>query len=112
LLAAVGVVASAAASGPLASVAWLRLAVFGVDMALAPSWSVCIDIGGRRAGLVSGTMNMAGNLGSFVTGLAFPYLAAWTGSHLPFFYVAAFLNGVAVLIWQFIDPRRSLESSP
>ena len=80
-------------------------------MTLAPSWSLCIDIGGRRSGLVSGTMNMAGNLGSFVTSLAFPYLADWTGSHLPFFYVAAVLNMSAILLWQFIDPHRSLESS-
>jgi MFS transporter, ACS family, glucarate transporter len=111
LLAAVGVLGCAAARSPLASVAWLSLAVFGADMTLAPSWSVCIDIGGRRSGLVSGTMNMAGNLGSFVTGLAFPYLAAWTGSYVPFFYVAAALNAAAILVWQFIDPRRSLESS-
>ena len=27
-------------------------------------------------------MNMAGNLGSFVTALAFPYLLAWTGTHV------------------------------
>lgn len=110
LLAAVGVIGCAIASSPLGSVAWLSLAVFGADMTLSPSWSVCIDIGGRRAGLVSGTMNMAGNLGSFVTGLAFPYLAVWTGSHVPFFYVAAALNLAAIILWQFIEPRRSLES--
>jgi ACS family glucarate transporter-like MFS transporter len=55
-------------------------------------------------------MNMAGNIGSFVTGLAFPYLAAWTGSHLPFFYVAAGLNAAAIVVWLFIEPRRSLET--
>jgi ACS family glucarate transporter-like MFS transporter len=110
-LAAIGVVGCAWAKTPLPSVAWLSLAVFGADMTLAPSWSVCIDIGGRRSGLVSGTMNMAGNIGSFVTGLAFPYLAAWTGSYVPFFYVAAVLNVAAIVAWQFIEPRRSLESA-
>ena len=40
-------------------------------------------------GTVSGTMNMAGNLGSFVTALAFPYLLKWTGTHNTFFYVGA-----------------------
>jgi ACS family glucarate transporter-like MFS transporter len=54
-------------------------------------------------------MNMAGNLGSFLTALAFPYLAQWTGSSVPFFYVAAGLCGVAIAAWMAADPRRSLE---
>ncbi len=91
--------------------AWLSLAVFGADMTLSPSWSVCIDIGGKRSGLVSGTMNMAGNIGSFVTSLAFPYLTGWTGTHVPFFYVAATLSAAAIVMWLFVDPRRPLESS-
>ena len=54
----------------------LSLAMFGADMTLPPSWAFCIDIGRANAGAVSGTMNMAGNIGSFVTSLAFPYLLA------------------------------------
>ena len=54
------------------AVAWLTIAVFGIDMILSPAWSFCIDIGGSHAGKVSGTMNMAGNLGSAVVALAFP----------------------------------------
>jgi ACS family glucarate transporter-like MFS transporter len=110
-LAAIGVLGCANSHTPLASVAWLSAAVFGSDMTISPSWSVCIDIGGRRSGLVSGTMNMAGNLGSFVTGLAFPYLAAWTGSHVPFFYVAAGLSAIAIVLWQFVDPCRPLQEA-
>ena len=58
----------------------LTVAMFGADMTLPPSWAFCIDIGRAHAGAVSGTMNMAGNIGSFVTSLAFPYLLAMTGS--------------------------------
>jgi ACS family glucarate transporter-like MFS transporter len=54
-------------------------------------------------------MNMAGNIGSFVTGLAFPYLAAWTGSYNPFFFVAAGLNVLAVFLWFRIKPQKRLE---
>ena len=84
-LAALGLVGSASADSAPGAVAFLSLAVFGADMTLPPSWSLCIDVGRRHAGAVSGTMNMAGNLGSFVTGLAFPYLHLWTGSTTPFF---------------------------
>lgn len=112
LLAAVGLGGSLDAASPLQSIVWFSLAVFGADMTLSPSWSACIDIGRRHAGIVSGTMNMAGNIGSFVTALAFPYLLAWTSSPTPFFYVAAGLNLAAVFAWLFVDPRRGLEDQP
>jgi MFS transporter, ACS family, glucarate transporter len=108
LMAAIGVWRCAVAGSAFGSAAWLSVAVLGADMTLAPSWSVCIDIGRTSAGFVSGTMNMAGNIGSFVTGLAFPYLADWTGSDLTYFYSAAALNILAMLIWMRIDPRRPL----
>lgn len=108
VLAATGMIACAWAPSVEYSVGWLALAVLGADMTLAPSWAVCVDIGKRASGTVSGTMNMAGNLGSFLTGLAFPYLLAWTGSHLAFFYVAAGLNLMATLLWLAVDPRKAL----
>jgi ACS family glucarate transporter-like MFS transporter len=51
---------------------------------------------------------MAGNIGSFVTSLAFPYLLAWTGSPAPFFLVGASLNIVAVVLWTQARPDRPL----
>jgi ACS family glucarate transporter-like MFS transporter len=104
------VLGCASATSALTSAAWLSVAVLGADMTLAPSWSVCIDIGKQSAGMVSGTMNMAGNIGSFVTGLAFPYLAAWTGGNAAYFYLAAALNLFAVAIWTQIDPRTPIEA--
>jgi ACS family glucarate transporter-like MFS transporter len=108
-LAAIGLLASFTTNTPWSAIAWFSLAVFGADMTLAPSWSVCIDIGRTHSGVVSGTMNMAGNLGSFLTALAFPYLAAWTRGNDPFFYTAASLNMIAVACWLFVDPRTTLE---
>jgi ACS family glucarate transporter-like MFS transporter len=86
----------------------LSLAVFGADMTLPPSWAFCIDIGRSHAGAVSGTMNMAGNVGSFVTSLAFPYLLVWTGSPAPFFIVGAVLNIFAAVLWTRARPDRPL----
>lgn len=107
-LAAVGLVASVFMDTAFESVAWLSIAVFGADMTVSPSWAVCVDIGRDHAGAVSGTMNMAGNLGSFVTALAFPYLLAWTGSHAAFFYVAASLNVLAIGLWAGVKPDQPL----
>jgi ACS family glucarate transporter-like MFS transporter len=93
----------------LGAVAWFTVAIFGADMTLSPSWSFCTDIGRKNAGSVSGTMNMAGNLGSLVTSLAFPYLLEWTGSTTPFFYLAAGLNGLAIVLWTQMKSDRALE---
>jgi MFS transporter, ACS family, glucarate transporter len=109
LLATLGIVGCAHATTPAGSSLWFSLCLLGSDMTLSPSWSTCVDIGGRHAGAVSGAMNMAGNIGSFVTSLAFPYLLAWTDSSLPFFYLAAALNLAAILSWRSIEPAVPLE---
>jgi MFS transporter, ACS family, glucarate transporter len=60
--------------------------------------------------MVSGAMNMVGNLGSFLTALAFPYLQTWMGSNEPFFYLGTVLNLTAVFMWFRIDPTKILKA--
>ncbi|MBN1996794.1 MFS transporter [candidate division KSB1 bacterium] len=108
ILAAFGLIGSVYMSNIFGSVLFLSIAIFGADMTLSPSWAFCIDIGKTSAGVVSGTMNMAGNIGSFVTALAFPYLKAWTGSVTPFFLIGAGLNIVAAILWLRMNPEKSL----
>jgi MFS transporter, ACS family, glucarate transporter len=108
-LATIGILGCAYAATPLSSSIWFSLCIFGADMTLSPSWSTCVDIGKSKSGLVSGTMNMAGNVGAFVTSLAFPYLLDWTGSPLLFFYVAALINLLAISLWFAVDPTVALE---
>jgi ACS family glucarate transporter-like MFS transporter len=108
-LASLGMLASLATDRVELAVACLALAIFGADMTLSPSWSTCIDIGRRHSGAISGTMNMAGNFGSFLMPLAFPILRGWTGSAAPFFVLAATLNVLAIVGWGFTRPDRPLE---
>lgn len=105
-LAVAGLVASLFVHGPVPAVVCLTVAIFGADMTVPPSWAFCIDIGRRHAGAVTGTMNMAGNLGSFATSLAFPYLLAATGSTTPFFLTGALLNLIAAALWLLTRPDR------
>ena len=108
-LAVIGLLVSMQMDTVLSTVLWLAVAVYGADMTIAPSWTVCIDIARKNSGAVSGTMNMAGNLGSFITSLAFPYLLAWTGTPMAFFYVGAALNALAIVAWLFTRPQLKLE---
>ncbi|MFD2257067.1 MFS transporter [Luteolibacter algae] len=110
VLATAGLLLSLQMATAFPAVICLTIAVFGADMTLASSWSCCVDIGGKSSGAVSGTMNMAGNLGSFATSLAFPYLLAWFGSTTPFFFIAASLNAAAVIFWFMIRPDEGFDA--
>ena len=111
-LTAVGMVMSVQQHTVGPAIAWLSLAVFGVDMILSPSWSFCIDIGGKNAGQVSGTMNMAGNIGSAIIGPSFPALLAWTGSANVFFYIIAACSVLAAGCWLLADSTRKIPPPP
>lgn len=107
-LAALGMVMVTMVQSPVMAVVFMSVAIFGADMTLSPSWSFCIDISKERAGVISGTMNMAGNLGAFVTIIAYPYLFAATNSHVPFFYICSILSLLAIIMWSFMKPDKLL----
>ena len=99
----------------------LGLASFANDLAIANGWGACMDVGGRSAGSLSGSMNMMGNIGGAagpaVVGYildrgrpsadALPTLASWSTT----FAVAAAMYGVAAIAWIFIDPVTPLDSA-
>jgi len=96
------------------------LAIFGVEMTIAPSWTFCMDVGGNKSGAVSGSMNMLGNLGSAVSAVLFPYFVDHvtirgfvekTGTANSFFLFAAILNTLAFVAWLFMNPLRSFDTS-
>lgn len=72
------------------------------------AWSVCLDVGRRYAGVVTGFMNTIGNLGGalspLVVGYAVKELGSWT---LPF-YAMAGVFGFGILMWLLVDPRRAI----
>lgn len=109
ILASVGIICSIYMDNVNGAIIFISIAVFGADMTLSPSWSTAVDIGREHSGTVSGTMNMAGNLGSFFTALAFPYMMSLTGSETPFFFLAAALNIAAIIFWLNIKPQIPLK---
>ncbi len=85
---------------------------FGVaDLMLPAAWAVCLDVGHEYAGVVTGTMNTAGQLGGFVCSVLFGYLvAAWGSYREPLWLVAASVLLGAFLFTR-IDPTRPLVSA-
>jgi ACS family glucarate transporter-like MFS transporter len=115
-LGAVGLLLATQTQNLVPFVIFFSIAIYGVDMTLSPSWAFCMDIGGDKSGAVSGSMNMVGNIGSAVSAIIFPYFVANitipyftenTGTANSFFVFAAALNGLAIVTWFFMNPRRS-----
>jgi MFS family permease len=68
-----------------------------------------MDVGGKYAGTLSGSMNMMGNLGSAVSPLVISYLMQLPGGWQLSVYSMAFAYVLAGLCWLFIDPVTPLE---
>lgn len=99
LLSIVGLLWIRAAPDATAAALGFMVAAFGAELTISPSWAYCIDWGGARSGAVTGSMNMVGNLGSFVSANAFPLLQGLPGVSDAYFLAAALLNLIAAALW-------------
>ncbi|HUA87581.1 MAG TPA: MFS transporter [Bryobacteraceae bacterium] len=97
------------AGNAAAALAWLTLALGGLEMTVAVSWAMCLDIGGDYSGSVSSVMNTWGNLGGAISAAMIGYLATLLGWTSPFL-VASFFCLLSALLVSRIDPRRSAVS--
>jgi ACS family glucarate transporter-like MFS transporter len=82
---------------------------FGVaDLMLPTAWAVCLDIGGRRAGVVTGVMNTAGQAGGFVCSVLFGYVVKATNNYQQPVWIVAAMVLVAAVLFSRIDATRRL----
>ncbi len=85
---------------------------FGVmDCMLSSAWSLCLDVGGRFAGAVSGAMNTAGHVGGFACSVLFGYIVKETGSYDAPLFVVATMVALAAYLFSRIDPTQSLDTA-
>jgi sugar phosphate permease len=94
--------------GKVASVVFLALAYAGSDFMLPVAWAVCLDVGRKYAGAVTGAMNTAGQIGSFLTSVTFGYLVTSYGSYNAPLVPMAIMTAISALMWLKIDPTVQL----
>ncbi len=88
----------------------LGLASFFNDLVMPNAWGACMDVGGRSAGTLSGSMNMMGNLAAGVAPAVTGYiLDATHGNWVVGVYLMAAIYVVGFFAWLFIDPVTPLE---
>jgi ACS family glucarate transporter-like MFS transporter len=95
---------------PLLAMLAMGMAGFFNDLTLPGSWATCMDVGGKYAGTVSGSMNMMGNFG----GMAGPVVVGWVLSATgrdwqQVFVITSAIYSLGALCWLFIDPVTPLE---
>jgi predicted MFS family arabinose efflux permease len=94
------------------AVAFLTFGYFSMDCMLPVSWSICLDVGRKYAGAVTGAMNMAGQAGSFISSVAFGYMVTYFGSYNPPLIIFAAMLAIAAAIYTRIDPAEQLIPEP
>lgn len=85
----------------------LLAATLGVaDLSVSSCWSICHDIGGRNAGIVTGAMNTWGNIGGALSPLVVGYAVGWWNSWTVPFYITAGIYVFGAICTLFVDPRK------
>jgi sugar phosphate permease len=113
---------SLAASGILLGLAslaadpWTCVALItaglGVMNAMLPvSWSLSVDLGREHSGAVSGAMNTAGQIGSFLSSVAFGYMVQGFGSYDRALLCLAFMLVLGGVLFAFINPGASISDN-
>jgi MFS transporter, ACS family, glucarate transporter len=90
------------------AIIFLSLGLAFKDFTLPVAWSVASDIGGKNAGIISGTMGMCGHIGSSMMSVGYAYVKTGTGS----WEIPTQLIGVVVIIggllWFKIDASKPI----
>ncbi|HVX91083.1 MAG TPA: MFS transporter [Candidatus Paceibacterota bacterium] len=106
---------------PLWAMIALGMASFANDLAMAPDWGACMDVGGPFAGSLSGSMNMMGNIGGAVGPLVVGFILGHTKSSPTApptaegwtlaFLLAAVVYAIGGFAWLFIDPATPISEA-
>ncbi|HKI16254.1 MAG TPA: MFS transporter, partial [Isosphaeraceae bacterium] len=111
LVAGTALIAGAAVHDPLLSALLIAVAGAAASFLLGAAWGACLDIAGPHAGLVTGVMNTAGQLGAFLSPIVLAYLLKdqsrpedWL---LPLF-IAGGLYLAGAVCWLIIDPTKPI----
>jgi ACS family glucarate transporter-like MFS transporter len=95
---------------PLFAMLAMGMASFFNDTTLPGSWTTCMDIGGKFAGTVSGSMNMLGNFGGMAGPVVVGFVLDWTNRDWQLaFAISAAIYFLGAICWLFIDPVKPLE---
>lgn len=108
--AAVFLLISTLTRDPLPAMLAMGLASFCNDLVMPGAWGACMDIGGKYAGTLSGSMNMMGNFAGILAPSIGGFILAHTGNDWNLFlFTMAGAYFLGAFCWPFINSTRPLE---
>jgi len=104
VVAGLAMIAGATARDAITSALLIAVSGASASFLLGACWGVCQDIAGPHAGLVTGCMNTAGQVGAFLSPIILPYFA---DPAVPL-CIAGVLYLAGAACWLMVDPRRPI----
>ena len=109
-IAGLAILGSAASHNPLISALLIGVAGASANFLLGASWGVCVDIAGKHAGVVTGCMNTAGQIGGtlspIIVALAYNYFKTWSAPLI----LTGLLYLAGAACWAAVDPSDRVET--
>jgi sugar phosphate permease len=105
LVASLALLAVPFSGAPVVAAGLIALAVAANTFTLSAAWGTCIDIGGSNSGVVSATMNTAGQIGSLLCPLVVAYTLQWFNNWDISIFIMSALFFIGAICWVIIDPR-------
>jgi len=97
-------VLSTMVNNPVLAMLTIAAASFSNDLVMPCAWGATMDLGGKYAGTISGTMNSVGNLAGVALPVAVPYILLWANNNWNVtFYVSAGIYATGIVSWAFLD---------
>jgi sugar phosphate permease len=87
----------------------MGFASFCNDLVMPGAWGAAMDVGGKYAGTLSGTMNMMGNIGGSLSSFLIGVILQHTHNWQILFYVSAAVYFMGNFCWMALDPVTPLE---
>lgn len=111
-LSALCIAAATQIGDPKRMMALQTLGAFFFPLSGTATWAAAMDLGGRRAAVLAGTMNMMGNIGAYYcpkhVGRLFKSIEFSSGNWNLVLWLFAGVNLAAALTWLFVNPRRAV----
>jgi hypothetical protein len=93
------------------TMAMMAAACFFNDLVMPRAWASCMDVGGRYAASIAGTMNLMGSLaGARSTMIGGLLLSQAGGDWNQFITILASVYFLGVPCWLFMDPRTAIQA--
>jgi len=97
---------------PVLAMLAMGMSSFCNDLMMPGSWGACMDVGGRFAGTLSGSMNMMGNFGGMAGPWVMGHILQGTGGNWEItFWLSSAACFLGALCWLFVDPVTPLEGA-